>query len=252
MNKLIVLVGLALFVVAASAQQENSTQLVCPTTRPCCSCECTPKGCPEPQRPKFCDRVRCVACPHKCEHDVEPQNMIQMEAVVTPQVVCPTTRPCCSCACTPKGCPEPQRPKFCDRVKCLFVCPHKCEHDVEPQNMIQTEAVVTPQVVCPTTRPCCSCACTPKGCPPPQKPKHCEHQRCLIQCPHVCEEYLEKNTTQEVAPLLNLAQQQVCPTTRPCCSCACTPKGCPEPQRPKKCERIMCLYKCPHQCDNLE
>jgi len=185
MNKLIIFVGLALFVAATSAQQENSNT-TCPTTRPCCTCACPPKGCPPPQRPEYCKRFQCkFVCPHKCEHDVEHQNITQ--AVVASELVCPTTRPCCSCACTPKGCPAPQKPKGCERRSCLIKCPHICDEDKEQQQEVLQEVAAAPLMdlprpVCPPRiASCCSCGnCGPKGCPPALPPPHCRFIKCFV------------------------------------------------------------------------
>jgi len=114
-----------------------------------------------------------------------PSDDTENSAMMTTKYVCPTERPCCSCKCIPKECGNVPRAKNCQFVHCLIKCPHVCPHQSDDSE--QQEITPTPKVVCPTQRPCCSCACPPKGCGPVPKPDHCKHIKCLIKCPHVCD-----------------------------------------------------------------
>jgi len=105
--------------------------------------------------------------------------------MTTSAVVCPTERPCCSCKCIPKECGYVPMAKHCEFIHCLFKCPHQCDEE-HKKTTPEVEITTTP-VTCPTTRPCCTCACPPKGCPEVPRPDHCKRMKCLIKCPHVCE-----------------------------------------------------------------
>jgi len=203
--------ALAFFVVAASALQsgndKRTTELVCPTERPCCSCKCIPKECGPVPYGKQCQFVHClIKCPHVCEnlddntptprhvehHRTTPEivNLLEESDLhrTTPEVAanvtCPTTRPCCSCACPPKGCPKIDTPDHCKRIRCLIKCPHTCDHEEVEEHRKTTQ---DQQVTCPSVRPCCTCACPPKGCPEWKRPDSCKHIKCLRVCPHKCE-----------------------------------------------------------------
>jgi hypothetical protein len=233
MNKLFALIGLALFVVATSALEQQ----VCPTTRPCCTCECTPKGCPPVKRPDHCKLLKCAfVCPHKCIEDLE---MELGEAAVKPNTTCPTTLSCCSCVKVPEGCPEPKRPANCAFIGLCPVCkPHHTEEQEQPEPVM---AIAIPPN-CPATLPCCSCKKVPEGCPVPKRPEGCKRVgHCPVCPPHHSEEQEQP-----------MAMELVCPATLPCCSCMKVPKGCPEPKRPEGCKRVGHCPVCPHHSEEQQ
>jgi len=275
------LIGLAFLVVAASAFQTDDSQTkdlvsaknaTCPTTRPCCSCDCKWfKECSHVAKSKTCDRVRCLyKCPHTCA-EVDSQ---MKELVPSKNDTCPATRPCCSCDCKWfNECKHVPKSKGCDRVKCAFVCPHKCQEvdsqmkelvpskndmkdlvpakndmkDLVPAKNDTKDLVPAKNDTCPATRPCCSCDCKWfNECKHVPRPRGCDFVRCLYKCPHTCQKV--ESPMKDLVPTKN--DTQTCPTNRPCCTCDCLwRKQCRDVPRPKHCENIKCKYVCTNKCD---